>query len=107
MPPRETASFGALFEALIEDLRIQVAASVDRTVNEFVKRLARLERRMDQLSPQEGDTTLEDLELSERGCTLCERTSVARGLCSAHYQQLRYREKKSPRQQSDATLLAS
>ena len=29
MPPRKTTDFGALFESLIEDLRIQVAASVD------------------------------------------------------------------------------
>ena len=48
MPPRKTTDFGALFESLIEDLRIQVAASVDRTLSDFSKRLARIERRLDQ-----------------------------------------------------------
>lgn len=92
MPPRKTTDFGALFEALIEDLRIQVAASVDRTVNEFGKRLSRIERRLDSLDPNHagGETSI-----ARRGCALCERPSVARGLCSAHYQQWRYRERKT------------
>ena len=38
MPPRKTTDFGELFESLIEDLRIQVAASVDRTLSDFAKR---------------------------------------------------------------------
>jgi hypothetical protein len=92
MPPRKTTDFGALFESLIEDLRIQVAASVDRTLSELGKRIARIERRLDQIDPQnaEGDATA-----GRRICALCERSAVARGLCSAHYQQWRYRERKT------------
>lgn len=92
MPPRKTTDFGALFESLIEDLRIQVAASVDRTLTDFSRRLARIERRLDALDPENatGETTT-----TKRMCSLCERKAVARGLCSAHYQQWRYRERKS------------
>jgi hypothetical protein len=46
MPPRKTTDFGALFAALIEDLRIQVAASIDRGLGDITKRLARLVRRI-------------------------------------------------------------
>lgn len=92
MPPRKTTDFGALFESLIEDLRIQVAASVDRTLSEFSKRLARIERRLDQIDPKNAAP---EGTQPRRICALCERSAVARGLCSAHYQQWRYRERKN------------
>ncbi len=92
MPPRKTTDFGALFESLIEDLRIQVAASVDRTLSDFGKRLSRMERRLDQLDPANASS---DTTSTRRICALCDRTAVARGLCSAHYQQWRYRERKT------------
>jgi hypothetical protein len=92
MPPRKTTDFGALFESLIEDLRIQVAASVDRTLSDFSKRLARIERRLDQIDPANATS---ETNQARRICSLCERPAVARGLCSAHYQQWRYRERKS------------
>ena len=92
MPPRKTTDFGALFESLVEDLRIQLAASVERTLSDFSKRLARIERRLDQLDPENA---VDEAPRNRRICTLCERQSVARGLCSAHYQQWRYRERKS------------
>mgnify|MGYP001166420923 FL=1 len=91
MPPRKTTDFGALFESLIEDLKIQVAASVDERLTEFEKRLARLERRLDQLDP---NNAAERKKVERRSCLLCERPAVARGLCSAHYQQWRYRQRK-------------
>lgn len=92
MPPRKTTDFGALFESLIEDLRIQVAASVERTLSDFNKRLARIERRLDQLDPHNAAA---EEQKSSRVCSLCDRSAVARGLCSAHYQQWRYRERKT------------
>ena len=92
MPPRKTTDFGALFESLIEDLRIEVAASVDRTLSDFSKRLARVEKRLDHLDP---DNANDEKATSPRLCPLCDRDSVARGLCSAHYQQWRYRQRKS------------
>ena len=91
MPPRKTTDFGALFESLIEDLRIQVAASVDRTLSDFNKRLARIERRLDLLDPENAS----EVQQVRRICSLCDRVAVARGLCSAHYQQWRYRERKT------------
>jgi hypothetical protein len=92
MPPRKTTDFGALFESLIEDLRIQVAASVERTLSDFNKRLSRIERRLDQVDPHNATV---DAHPVGRVCSLCDRTAVARGLCSAHYQQWRYRERKT------------
>ena len=92
MPPRKTTDFGALFESLIEDLRIQVAASVERTLSDFNKRLARIERRLDQVDPHNATA---DVTKNSRVCSLCDRNAVARGLCSAHYQQWRYRERKT------------
>jgi len=92
MPPRRTTNFGELFEALVEDLRVRVAASVEQRLGEFDKRLSRLEKRVDQLSPE---TSQPAVVAQRKTCTLCERPAVARGLCSAHYQQWRYRERKS------------
>ncbi len=93
MPPRRTTDYAALFESLIEDLRIQVAASVDRTLSDFSRRLARMERRLDQLDPENASGEAQ-AAAPIRICSLCERPQIARGLCSAHYQQWRYRERK-------------
>jgi hypothetical protein len=90
MPPRQTADFGALVEALVEGMRIQVAASVDKTLGDFNRRVSRLERRVEQFS--EGASP--PVAANKRRCTLCDNRAVARGLCSAHYQQWRYRERK-------------
>lgn len=92
MPPRKTTDFGALFESLIEDLKIQVAASVDERLSDFEKRLTRIERRLDGLDPSNAT---EKRRTERRSCLLCERPAVARGLCSAHYQQWRYRQRKA------------
>ena len=91
MPPRKTTDFGALFESLIEDLKIQVAASVDERLSDFEKRLTRIERRLDGLDP---NNATEKRRVERRSCLLCDRPAVARGLCSAHYQQWRYRQRK-------------
>lgn len=93
MPPRKTTDFGALFEALVEDLRIQVAASVDQSLSEIEKRLSRIERRLDQLDPDNARPA--ETASAKRACVVCGRASVARGLCSAHYQQWRYRSRKT------------
>lgn len=104
MPPRKTTDFGALFEALVEDLKIQVAASVDRNLGDLAKRLARLERRLDQFDTNAASHS--EQHASRRPCALCDRRSVARGLCSAHYQQWRYRERKAqiPRANKDVAV---
>ncbi len=90
MPPRQTADFGALVEALVEDMRIQVATSVDKTLGDFNRRISRLERRVEQFSEDASPPQA----ATKRRCTLCDNRAVARGLCSAHYQQWRYRERK-------------
>lgn len=71
-------------------MRIQVATSVDKTLGDFNRRISRLERRVEQFS--EGTSQFQGG--TKRRCTLCDNRAVARGLCSAHYQQWRYRERK-------------
>jgi hypothetical protein len=92
MSPRKTTDFGALFELLVEDLHMQVSASVERTLGDFNRRLARIERRLDALDP--ANATSENAGAT-RICSMCDKPAVARGLCSAHYQQWRYRERKN------------
>lgn len=91
MPPRKTTNYGALFESLVDDLRIEIAASLDQSLAELEKRLGRIERRLDQLSPESAPKQAP----AKRACAVCGRSAVARGLCSAHYQQWRYRSRKS------------
>lgn len=99
MAPRKTTDFGLLFDALVADLRIQVAASVDKTLSDFERRLARLEKIIERLDPE---NSLQKNLLPDRQCALCEEKMIARGLCSAHYQQWRYRERQVGRRKSDA-----
>lgn len=98
MPPRRTADASALFAALVEDLRIQIAASLDQSVSDIHRRLTRLERRIEQLDPSANATGRghhgSAAHANRKACALCERVAVARRLCSAHYQQWRYRERK-------------
>ncbi len=104
MPPRPTTDLAALFESLVADLRIQVSASVDRTLADFSRRLARIEKRLDQLDPENA---AREPTAPARICSLCERPAMARGLCSAHYQQWRYRERKNKHAQQPKTEVAT
>ena len=90
---RKTTDVGLMFESLIDDLKIQVAASVDANLNELAKRIGKIERRLDQLLPEDESLSREAASSLKR-CSLCERPALARGLCSAHYQQWRYRQRK-------------
>ena len=92
MPPRKTTNYGALFESLVDDLRIEIAASLDQSLAELEKRLTRIERRLDQLAPESSGPKPAQMR---RACAVCGRAAVARGLCSAHYQQWRYRSRKA------------
>ncbi len=94
MPPRKTTDSGALFEALLEDLRIQVAASVEKRLNDLNRRMDRIERRLDHVDPEHSAGDIGS-DFGNRVCALCDKEAVARGLCSPHYQQWRYRERKT------------
>ena len=50
---RKTTDIGQMFESLIDDLQIQVAASVDGNLSELSRRIAKIERRLDQLLPND------------------------------------------------------
>ena len=90
---RKSTDVGLMFESLIDDLKIQVAASVDGNLTELAKRIAKIERRLDQLLPQD-ESLSKEASTGFKRCSLCERPALARGLCSAHYQQWRYRQRK-------------
>jgi len=90
---RKSTDVGLMFESLIDDLKIQVAASVDSNLTELAKRISKIERRLDQLLPQDESLSKEASSGFKR-CSLCDRPALARGLCSAHYQQWRYRQRK-------------
>ena len=90
---RKTTDIGLMFESLIDDLQIQVAASVDGNLSELSRRIAKIERRLDQLLPNDESLSREATTGFKR-CSLCDRPALARGLCSAHYQQWRYRQRK-------------
>ncbi|MBC7793644.1 MAG: hypothetical protein H7Z43_08035 [Clostridia bacterium] len=96
MPPRKTTNYGTLFESLVDDLRIEIAASLDQSLVELEKRLTRIERRLDTIAPESSGPKLPQ---TRRACAVCGRSAVARGLCSAHYQQWRYRSRKAARRQ--------
>jgi hypothetical protein len=64
---------------------------------EIRQRLASIERRLAILENVERSGRTEDplARSASKICEQCDRRAVARGLCSAHYQQWRYRQKKA------------
>jgi len=64
---------------------------------EIRTRLASIERRLAILENVERTGREEDplARSASKICESCDRRAVARGLCSAHYQQWRYRQKKA------------
>ena len=56
---RKTTDIGLMFESLIDDLQIQVAASVDGNLSELSRRIAKIERRLDQLLPNDESLSQE------------------------------------------------
>jgi hypothetical protein len=91
MAPRPTSDLATLFASLVDELRVELAASVERSLTDFSRRLTRLEKRLDELDSPHATAAA---ATPSRVCTLCEKPVMARGLCSAHYQQWRYRERK-------------
>ncbi len=64
---------------------------------EIRTRLSAIERRLAILENVERTGRTEDplARSAAKICEQCDRRAVARGLCSAHYQQWRYRQKKA------------
>ena len=98
---RKTTDIGSIFESPIDDLKLQVTTSVDSNLSELAKRISKIERRLDELSP-EGESLSQETSSGFKCCSLCEREALARGLCSAHYHQWRYRQRK-PRTEAEQT----
>ena len=90
---RKTTDIGLMFESLIDDLQIQVAASVDGNLSELSKTDRKDRATPDQLLPNDESLSQEAATGLKR-CSLCDRPALAGGLCSAHYQQWRYRQRK-------------
>ena len=99
MAPRNTSSTGALIQALIDDLQLQSSTQIE-------ERFALLEKRIENL--EKILTTEVQSQASVKHCYLCENDVLARGLCSKHYQQWRYRQRKqSAKESSNAKDVAA
>ena len=85
MAPRNTANTSALIQALLDDLQLQSSTQMEERFALLEKRIENLEKL---LVPEM------QLQPSPKVCCLCDNHVLARGLCSKHYQQWRYRQRQ-------------
>lgn len=93
-----------LVDAVILQAGATASESLRETIAELRQRLSGIERRLAILENIERTGTDDDalMRSEERICDVCDRRAIARGLCSAHYQQWRYRQKKAKLRESHA-----
>lgn len=86
-----------LFDAIVAGAGSRASENLREPVAELRQRLSNIERRLAILENIERDGHDADplAASAEKICQSCDRRAVARGLCSAHYQQWRYRQKKA------------
>ncbi len=92
------ADFSQLIEAVVDVAGQQAGESLREPIAELRQRLSAIERRLAILENIErnGAQEFDPLARSaEHICQYCDRRAIARSLCSAHYQQWRYRQKKA------------
>lgn len=91
------SELGKLVDAMVLQAGSAASDSLRETIAELRQRLSGIERRLAILENIERSTTEDDAlaRSAERICDVCDRRAIARGLCSAHYQQWRYRQKKA------------
>lgn len=86
-----------LIEAIVDQSGTRACETLREPMAELRQRLSSIERRLAILENLER-TAQDDDPLARSAakiCESCDRRAVARGLCSAHYQQWRYRQKKA------------
>ena len=94
MAPRNTSNTSALIQALIDDLQLQSSTQIEERFALLEKRIENLEKL---LVPEMQSHP------SPKHCYLCDSHVLARGLCSKHYQQWRYRQRKQSANNTKST----
>ena len=91
------SELGKLVETIVAQAGGQASEALRETIADLRQRLAGIERRLAILENIERSAADDDAlaRSAERICDVCDRRAIARGLCSAHYQQWRYRQKKA------------
>jgi len=86
-----------LVEAIVVAAGERASDQLRDSIAELRQRLSGIERRLAILENVERSSHDTDplARSAEKICQQCDRRAVARGLCSAHYQQWRYRQKKA------------
>jgi hypothetical protein len=89
--------FSKLLEAIVAASANRAGDNLRDALAEIRQRLSGIERRLAILENVERASADADslARSAEKICQSCDRRAVARGLCSAHYQQWRYRQKKA------------
>jgi hypothetical protein len=88
---------GKLLDTIVAAAGERACESLREPMAELRQRLAQIERRLAILENVERSGREDDplARSAQKICEQCDRKAVARGLCSAHYQQWRYRQKKA------------
>jgi hypothetical protein len=86
-----------LLDAVVVAAGGRACETLREPLAEIRQRLVAIERRLAILENVERTGREEDplARSASKICEQCDRRAVARGLCSAHYQQWRYRQKKA------------
>lgn len=92
-----SVDFSKLMDAVVETAGVQAGEALREPIAELRQRLSTIERRLAILENVERATHADDAlaRSAEHICQMCDRRAIARSLCSAHYQQWRYRQKKA------------
>src|SRR4051812_44199246 len=88
---------GKLLDTIVHAAGERACETLREPLAEIRQRLAQIERRLAILENVERSGREDDplARSAQKICEQCDRKAVARGLCSAHYQQWRYRQKKA------------
>ncbi len=91
------ADVGKLLDTIVAAAGERACETLREPLAEIRQRLAQIERRLAILENVERSGREDDplARSAQKICEQCDRKAVARGLCSAHYQQWRYRQKKA------------
>jgi hypothetical protein len=86
-----------LLDSIVSAAGGRACETLREPLAEIRQRLAAIERRLAIIENVERTGRAEDplARSASKICEQCDRRAVARGLCSAHYQQWRYRQKKA------------
>lgn len=86
-----------LIETIVDQSGMRACETLREPLAELRQRLSSIERRLAILENLERSAQDDDplARSAAKICEHCDRRAVARGLCSAHYQQWRYRQKKA------------